>query len=327
MREIELKPIKETPEDYDKIRDRILELFRQEIYLPLLKEINISSKTLKNAKGALVDALGSGRIHFYRGQFKGKFNASVSKELQALGAKWDKKTLSFNLPLSQLPIEIKNAIYLSEERFKRTLQNVDKKLSEFLPDQIADKLKIEKYFDSALFKVEKEFKKSVKGITVAPSLTQEQRIIIAEEYTDNLKLKVQDWTGKQVTKLRALVQERTFSGLRREGLIGEIMDNYGASYDKAKFLAKQETSLLMAKFKETRYQEAGVNFYKWRSVAGSAKHPVRPRHKFLSEESLKGKLFKFDDPPITTEPGAPVRRNNPGEDYGCRCTAVPVIRV
>jgi SPP1 gp7 family putative phage head morphogenesis protein len=77
---------------------------------------------------------------------------------------------------------------------------------------------------------------------------------------------------------------------------------------------------MIAAYKKEKYTSAGVNKYKWRCVAGSPLHPVRPSHK-----ALNGKIFSFDDPPITTMPGEPVRRNNPREDYGCRCHAVPIV--
>jgi SPP1 gp7 family putative phage head morphogenesis protein len=93
------------------------------------------------------------------------------------------------------------------------------------------------------------------------------------------------------------------------------------SANKAKFLARQETSLMTTKLKETRYREAGVNEYKWKTVAGSKLHPVRPSHKIL-----EGRIFRWDDPPITTPPGEAVRRNNPGQDYNCRCFAQPIVR-
>lgn len=122
-------------------------------------------------------------------------------------------------------------------------------------------------------------------------------------------------------KLRKQVMAAAFRGNRYDALVKTIQRSYGVTVSKAKFLAHQETNLLMAKFKETRYTDAGIVEYRWRCVTGSKLHPVRPSHK-----ALDGKIFRFDDPPITTPPSEAPRRNNPGEDYGCRCTAVPVVR-
>ena len=64
-------------------------------------------------------------------------------------------------------------------------------------------------------------------------------------------------------------------GLKNE--IGAIQKSYGVTANKAKFLARQETKLLTTTLKEVRYVDAGVTKYKWKSVTGTAAHPVRPR--------------------------------------------------
>jgi len=152
-------------------------------------------------------------------------------------------------------------------------------------------------------------------------LTAQERAKIAGDWANNMDLYIQKFTEEQIKKLRKDIQQQVFKGNRRETMVKKIQDSYKVTANKAKFLARQETSLLMAKFKESRYTSAGVTHYKWRCVAGSKLHPVRPSHK-----RLDGKTFTWQDPPITTEADEPVRRNNPGQDYNCRCTAIPIVR-
>lgn len=313
-----LPPIKETTEDYEEIEKCIIALFKTEIYLPLLREMGLGSKTLKNAPQDLADAIRSGRITFYRGEFRGRFSSAITRELKKIGAKWDRRQGSFKIQLSSLTPEIKHAIETSENRFLQTISRIDKKLREILPEEIADRLNISDRFDSVLWKVDKEFRKSIKGITVAPDLTPERRKKIAEEYTNNMRLYIKEWTEKEIVKLRKDVQSKAFAGNRYETMVKTIQKSFGVSQNKAKFLARQETSLLITKFKETRYTDAGVREYIWSCVAGSTNHPVRPMHK-----KLEGKRFRWDDPPITDEKG---NRNNPGQDYNCRCFARPVVK-
>ena len=78
----------------------------------------------------------------------------------------------------------------------------------------------------------------------------------------------------------------------------------------------------MTKYKQVRYQSAGVNQYKWKCVVGSPNHPVRPMHAELGKRSDKGELFTWDNPPIVDSKGD---RKNPGQDFGCRCVAIPVV--
>ncbi len=286
-----------------------------------MSELGAPKNILQNAIEDLTYAIGSGRITFYRGVFSGKFNSRITKELRKLGAKFDRKTGTFRLPSSELPETVRGAISASESRFNEKLAGIDRKLSQMLPEKIAEKLQISKFFDSALWKVEKDFQASIRKITVGPNLTKEQAKRIADEWQQNMKIYIKDFTEKEIQKLRKDVQSSVFTGNRYESIISKIQKSYGVSSNKAKFLARQETSLLMTKFKQTRYEDAGVREYIWRTVAGSKNHPVRASHKIL-----EGKKFRWDDPPITTAADEPIRRNNPGQDYNCRCFAQPIVR-
>lgn len=317
-KEVILGPIKESTEDYEAIEKHIATLFKKELYEPLLSSIGESQNVLKNSRDDLISAIESGQITFYRGHFKGRFNAAVSRELRKVGAKWDRTQGSWKILLSSLPLEVRGSIEASEHRMKKKLELIDKKLSQILPEQIADKLQVQQLFDSALWKTEKKVSETLKKITVEPKFSKEQREKVASEYENNTKLYIQKWTEEEIVKLRKRMQKHAVSGGRYEDMISTIQKSYGVSHGKAKFLARQETGLLMAKFKEARYLDAGVDEYIWGCVAGSKNHPVRPMHK-----RLEGKKFKWNNPPITDEKG---NRNNPGCDYNCRCFARPIVR-
>lgn len=327
---IELKPIKETVEDYDDIEAHIKALFKRMIYLPIMKELaDNTDERLENAKPpnqVLLDAISKGRLTFNRGVFSGKFNATLSKELKSLGAKWDRRSGVFRINQTDLPREMRTAISSSEYRFTQKLSKIDKALSQILPEKIAGELKAGKMFDKALWKVESSFQQSVKGIAIAPKVTPQMRKQIADEWNNNLELYIVDFTTDEIKELRHYVQKSAYVGNRYGSLVKKIQDSFGVSSNKAKFLARQETSLLMTKYKQSRYKEAGIFEYTWHSVAGSPKHPVRKRHQKLADASKKGKIYRWDKPPVTSEDGEPERRNNPGEDFNCRCSARPVVR-
>lgn len=311
---IELQPIKDSPEDFEPIETRLISFFRKEIYIPLIEELG-TKKLLKNSDDDLIDAIQSGRIHFYRGAFDGQFNSRVSKELKRQGAKFIKG--QWRISASQLSDETRHAIDQSESRFTRMIERIDRKIQQILPDEIAGKIQLQDLFSKVIWKTDQKFQSSIKGITVSPQLTEHKRAKIADEWTNNMRLYIRDWTEKEIVKLRKDIQEKVFAGNRYGSMVKIIQQSYGSSQNKAKFLARQETNLLMAKFKEARYSDSGIQLYKWQTVIGSPKHPVRPRHK-----ELNGKIFRFDDPPVM-EDG---QKKNPGEDYGCRCVAIPVIR-
>lgn len=319
-----LRPVKVVPKEWDKVEERIKTLFKRELYRPILEALGLDDDVkLRNDKGALalLKALERGTLTYSDGVFSGRFRAETTKELKRLGATWDRKTGAFKLAQSKLPPEIRAAIAASQSRFLERLSRVDKAFDRLVPAEIAGKLKVSDLFDSTLWKVDRQLSKTLVGLTVPPQLTPERRRRIADEWATNMDLWVKDFTEKEILRLREQVKKVTFSGNRFETLVKTIQASYGVSARKAKFLARQETNLLLTKFKETRYVDAGVYEYRWRCVAGSPAHPVRPSHK-----ALDGKVFRWDDPPITTAPGEPVRRNNPGQDYNCRCGAIPLIR-
>jgi len=322
MRSKDLKPIRLRPEYFDGLEAHLIKVFRDEIYLPILKEIQGKNR-LHNSYEDLIDAIASGKIQYIQGHFEGRLNAKISKELRKLGAQWDRKQGWWKIPPRDLSNDMRSAIGTSYSKFQQMGARVDKKLDSLLPDEIVGKMKLEKFFDVTLYKVNKDFEDNIKNITVAPSFTPEQRARIAAEYSNNMKLSIKKWTEDNIKKLRGQVQAHVLEGLRYESLVKTIQDSYAVSQNKAKFLARQETSLLMVKFKEIRYQSAGVMQYKWRCVVGSPNHPVRPDHQRLNDESLAGKTFLWSDPPVDGPNG---QRHNPGGNYNCRCEAIPVVK-
>ena len=139
---------------------------------------------------------------------------------------------------------------------------------------------------------------------------------IKAAYTTNLEKYIQQWSDEAILRLREKVEQNVREGYRAESLISIIRSEKGVSQRKARFLAKQETSLMTASYTEMRYKDIGINDYIWHC---SLDERTRPDHR-----RLHGHLFRFDHPPITnTVTGA---KNNPGEDYNCRCRAVPYLR-
>ena len=312
-----LNPIRSDTSDFDKIEKEIIDLFKKEIYLPLIAAIGFKQNKVKNSTEDLLRAIQDGQIVYYRGKFKGRFTSALSRELLKYSAVWDKKQGAWLIPQSKLPIEVRNAIHLSVSKFEQTIDRLDKKLKELNPANIADKLNIKGIFDTTLFKIEKDFQKSVANITVAPEINKDTIRKISDEYETNMRKHIVKWTEDEIISLRGKVKERVFSGYRYEGMIKTIQESYGVSENKAKFLARQETKLMTVKYKEDRYLSAGITDYVWVTTRGSN---ARESH-----QSLNGKTFSFLNPPVTSDRGTPPRHNNPGEDYNCYCVARPII--
>lgn len=321
-KDIELKPIKESSKDYEDIERRIKRFFKYEIYLPILKLLGEKSSAITNSSSSLLLAIKSGRVQFHSGRFTGKLSAPISRDLRSLGAIYEQSDGSYRIKKADLPYEVRSAISSSYATFQRKIDAIDQRLAKILPEEITDKLNLDKLFDRALWKVDRSLHKTMKSITVVPQLTPERRKRIADEWTKNMDLYIKDFKQKEIKELRERMQKTVFAGNRYESAVDEIKKSYGVSERKAKFLARQETSLLMTKFKQIRYEEAGVKRYKWTCVTGTPLHPVRPMHKALGDRSKNGETFTWSNPPITNPEG---NKNNPGQDYNCRCYAIPIV--
>jgi SPP1 gp7 family putative phage head morphogenesis protein len=117
-----------------------------------------------------------------------------------------------------------------------------------------------------------------------------------------------------VSQLNSVLSDANARGLRHEEIAKTIQATTGASKKRSKLIARDQTLKYNASVQKAQAQAAGISKYTWSTSKDAA---VRPMHK-----ALEGKQFSYDDPPVTNEDGD---RNNPGEDYNCRCNAIPVI--
>lgn len=97
-------------------------------------------------------------------------------------------------------------------------------------------------------------------------------------------------------------------GLRVEDLKKQLLERGDVSESRAELIARDQTLKLNGAMTEIRQTNAGVQEYVWST---SLDERVREEH-----AALEGQTFSWSSPP---EPG------HPGEDYQCRCVALPVI--
>ncbi len=319
---ITFHPVREPLEEYDRIEKRIREVFWDKVYRPVAKLLFLKPTSIKNAKESQLEkAIELGQVSFNGGHFSGEFSAEISRELKSLGAKWDSENKSFYLSPGKISVSFHEKLEASFNRFAQRLKKIDDAIKKILPEKISESVKASDVFRSTISKTDRQLRQSVKKVSVVPVLSEKDQKRLADEWENNLRLFIKDFAAEEIPKFRQMIKQAGLSGTRHKDLLQAIRQSYGVTENKAKFLARQETSLMMTKFKELRYTEAGIQEYRWRCVAGSGNHPVRPSHKILD-----GKIFSWNDPPITTPSGEPTRRNNPGQDYNCRCFAIPILR-
>jgi len=296
---------------FSEIESRINAVFFDLIYGRILKAIK-PPRQIKNALNTwLADAIEGGRVWYENGMFYGGFNAKISKELRKMGAVYKKQKRGWAYD-GALPPEISIARAAADSAFDSMRANILDALVLPPPNSMP---KLAGDYEKTINKIDRDFNKTMAGIAVPPKLTESRIKIIAEEWGQNLDIYIKDWTDKNIIALRESVQANTFTGNRSAKLIAHIEQNYNVSKRKARFLARQETSLLMSKFRETRYKESGSQKYIWRGAMDARE---REDHR-----ELEGKIIYWDDPPVVDRRTG--RRGHAGEDFGCRCVAVAIF--
>lgn len=142
------------------------------------------------------------------------------------------------------------------------------------------------------------------------------------------------WVAENVNKIKSIPQESFgrmekiildgfLSGASEEAIQKRILKEFDVTKSKAAMLARDQIGTLNAQIAKQQHADAGIEKYMWETRRDDR---VRPCHR-----SLDGQIFRWDDPPemwYETKTLGIVytgRRCHPGEDYGCRCRAIPVF--
>lgn len=112
-------------------------------------------------------------------------------------------------------------------------------------------------------------------------------------------------------KIESIVFTGTTQGNTAGSMIQQIQKTGKVTTNRAKLIARDQSSKLNSALTQQRSQNLGVEEYIWRT-AGDER--VRDSHR-----SKNGKVFRWDDPPKDT--------GHPGQDIQCRCVAQPIIKV
>lgn len=114
-------------------------------------------------------------------------------------------------------------------------------------------------------------------------------------------------------KMKELVLEAYTNGTTPTDLADQIQAAYGMSKGHANMIASDQMSKLSAQMLRKEHEDAGITKYKWQTMEDDR---VRDGHRVLN-----GNIYSYDNPPDVGDG----RHLNPGEDYNCRCQAIPVV--
>ena len=313
-----LRTILLTEEMFAPVEATVNRIFYREIFEPLLAALKADGIEITNDKPVgLERALADGTVYYDSGAFFGRFNVSISKELRGMGATFDKRNSSWRLPTgAALPARLQIAVAEANARSRKAINSVISTLDNIHVVANVDLDELAENYGTGLWRMNKEFVAATQAIAMVPEFTEASKERIAKEWATNLNLYIVDWEKEAILGLRQKVEANTMRGQRAENLVKMIQETHGVSKTKAHFLARQETSLLVSKMREERFTSIGCETYTWRGVDDARE---RPDHKMLN-----GTIHNWNSPPVTNrQTGA---RNNPGEDFGCRCLAIPNLK-
>lgn len=319
------------PQDYESVEKQIGELFRRILFEPMFLAASEPLKKLMrvvlNAKDDdLIAAIRNGRIHVKNGVFTGTFSAKISVALRSIGATFDARTRSYRMNPGSVPPVVQTAAVMFEEQSRRIHETIRVNLDRIQGDLDTILARSKIRYDKTIDRTVADFRDVAKLISVPSDLGADAKKQLENEYNRSTRIPIRNFLEEEVVELRSRVEANALIGGRFDSLVDMIKDRYDVALNKAKFIARQETSLFTSKFHERRFAEVGVVKYVWSTSHDERVRPIATatgKGRLNDHRSLDGREFFFSSPPIVDK--ATGRRANPGEDFNCRCVPIPVI--
>lgn len=319
---VAIKDFKTREQYFKLIQNVIMKHLWDKLYKPLYDTLQIKPKA-SNDLNIIRQALKDGKIFYIEGGFKARtqrFNNQVARELEKLGAVYSKTQKMYKIAYDKLPNDILVSIAEGKILTQQKLDFIDNYLGDFLGnindfvDNIVFNSEVSTILQDANNQIGKNTK-NVKNINIIePELTRTQIEEISKSYTTNMQYYIKKWAEKDIPEFRKKVQQAVLEGYREDKVQKILEQEYKIGADKAKFLAQNETSIMLAQYRKVTYQRMGFNKFKWVTIMDGKERKLHA--------DLNGKICSFDNPPIIDKNTG--QTGLPGETYNCRCGIIPV---
>ena len=148
---------------------------------------------------------------------------------------------------------------------------------------------------------------------------------LRDDFVNNFVANCKSSTEDQKKEIAAAVyKHRMFPNEDVGSLVKEINAiNTKYTKNKSKFIARNETGNLNGAIQRTQIEGAGFRYYKWMCMLDGV---TRDTHR-----SMNGLVCKWEDDTVYSDDGGKTWKKRtgsmfigqPGQDYNCRCTAIP----
>ena len=181
----------------------------------------------------------------------------------------------------------------------------------------------------------KEWKKTVSktlGIDLLEDYYagNEYKTLMEQWVSDNVDL-IKTIPASSLDKMKEIVYTGYMEGESTTDIMKGIQKEYGTNKRHARLIARDQMGKLNAAITRKQQEDAGIACYEWST---SRDERVRRGDKMVkgridpmgdNHQRLEGKIFSWNDPPLVDRKRG--RKCHPGEDYQCRCCAVPVFDI
>lgn len=336
-------PLRMTDKYFEPVFDDLQTYFYDFFWKEILELLHVGRPRVNRNNDvvtALLEAIREGRVTFDAGVFRGRFDAKISRELSHF-ATFDARTREWR---GNPPPEVKGAAIVAKSKAEDLSRRITSLIDE-IPARVAAEVdRLQYSIEEPLFSMNQQANQDLRSVGIDLDITPELQERLLTDYTNNQNLNIKNWTPEQVTRLRDMIQKNALRGYNREELRDMIASEYGVTMNKARFLARQETSLFMATVRDTRYQTAGVNIVQW-STAGDQRVVGNPAGLYPDPTpghgdhyALQGKFCLLSDPTVyadtlddaiagkwKSKAMISAGQSHAGVEFGCRCTYKPVL--
>lgn len=126
---------------------------------------------------------------------------------------------------------------------------------------------------------------------------------------------------QHLEKIEIMIMSQMRSGVRSGAITRQLVEQFGVTKSRAKFIARDQTSKINADITKKRQLNAGFEYFRW---IESKDNRVRDRHRAIAMRDVGygPGVYKWSDLPLSDSGD----RISPGVDYQCRCTASPLTQ-
>ena len=302
------------------VEAEITSYLSETIYNPLIELLHSEGlRTNENKEHSAVwDAIIAGTLWYAAGVFTGIFDAAISRELRAMGAKFTAN--GFVLPIDEIPISLRGALALSNSKSRTLHRTVQSTLDEMQENILiaATGMLFSDIVDKITEDLQGQLVRTVSAEASLPTLPKTPQGLIEtlkESLTGEMTRAIKQSALEQINYLRAKVLDNLQNGGRTDRLAELIRAYFGVAKRRARLIAEYGTGQLVSDFRETSYEALGSTEYVWDT---SHDEKVRADHR-----ALDGRVFSWSNPPIADR--ATGFRGHPGHAANCRCSARPII--